>query len=144
MPGPIPKTDAARRRRNSAPGVVYLPVEGRKGRPPAWPLDKMRKGELAAWREVWATPQAVAWERLGWVRTVARYVRAMVEAERAERVSLMAEARQLEDRLGLSPIAMMRLRWEIVADELGEARDDKTATVAPVRARLRAVDSSSR
>lgn len=32
------------------------------------------------------------------------------------RLSLMAEARQLEDRLGLTPMAMLRLRWEISDD----------------------------
>lgn len=33
------------------------------------------------------------------------------------RLSLMAEARQLEDRLGLTPMAMLRLRWEISDDD---------------------------
>ena len=35
---------------------------------------------------------------------------------------LVAEARQLEDRLGLSPAAMRRLRWEIGESDVGAPR----------------------
>jgi hypothetical protein len=88
---------------------------------------------------MWATPQAVAWETLGWTRTVARYVRLLVQSEKPKAtMSLCAEVRQLEDRLGLSPMAMLRLRWEIVPDEVAEAR----RAPSPSARRLRAVDSA--
>jgi hypothetical protein len=48
----------------------------------------------------------------------------------------LSEVRQLEDRLGLTPMAMLRLRWEVVRDELAEAR----APVREGRPRLRAVE----
>jgi hypothetical protein len=48
------------------------------------------------------------------------------------------EARQWSDRLGLNPLAMLRLRWTIVSDEVGEARGDKESAASPRR--LRAVD----
>lgn len=87
------------------------------------------------WADVWATPQAVAWERLGWVRPVARYVRCLVASEKSGAASsLLAEVRQLEDRLGLSPISMLRLRWEIAPDEVAEAREDKTPRIRLVEA----------
>jgi hypothetical protein len=39
----------------------------------------------------------------------------------------LAEARQLEDRLGLNPLALLRLRWEIdSADEVTEARAERS------------------
>jgi hypothetical protein len=63
---------------------------------------------------LWATPHAVAWEELGWARTVARYCRLVLEAEKKDaKVTLLGEVRQMEDRLGLSPMAMLRLRWRI-------------------------------
>jgi hypothetical protein len=49
----------------------------------------------------------------------------------------MSEARQMEDRLGLTPKAMRLLLWEIVADEVGERRDSTSASTA--RRRIKAV-----
>lgn len=143
MPGPPPKHPDARRRRNATVPMVRLPAEGREGDPPAWPLTgKPNKAEAVFWAEVWSTPQAVAWERLGWVRTVARYVRLAVKAEaRAALASVCSEARQMEDRLGLTPMSMLRLRWEVVEDELAEARS--TTTPDPGVRRLRAVDPAA-
>lgn len=135
MPGPAPKHPSERRRRNAAPTMTRLPAGGRKGPTPDWPLSRATKGELQLWEELWTTPQAVAWERHGWTRTVARYVRLAIQAERPKAVmSVNSEARQLEDRLGLTPMSMLRLRWEIAPDEVAEVR-----AAAPTR-RLAAVD----
>jgi hypothetical protein len=144
MPGPAPKPDGQRRRRNAPlANTTRLPAEGRRGSPPKWPLSG-RQGETgkALWAQLWATPQAVAWERLGWTRVVARYVRCLLVAERVEApVALLGEVRQLEDRLGLSPISMLRLRWEIAPDEVAEQREQTSASAAEdLRARLRAVE----
>src|SRR5688572_13707632 len=83
-------------------GPMVLPAGGRGGPAPVWPLS----GDAPAmWADLWQTPQAVAWEGLGWTRVVARYV---LVAEKAETLNkdAMAEARQLEDRLGLTPRAL--------------------------------------
>jgi hypothetical protein len=45
----------------------------------------------------------------------------------------------MEDRLGLTPMSMLRLRWEIAPDELAEARD-APAPSTKERPRLRAVE----
>lgn len=138
MPGPAPKSPDARRRRNAPlANTVRLPAEGRQGDPPAWPLSDPSPAAAARWERLWATPQAAAWERLGWFDVVARYVQVLIFAEQTMTATLLGEVRQLEDRLGLSPMAMLRLRWEVVADELGEARTDAPA---PKR-KLRAVDT---
>jgi hypothetical protein len=71
--------------------------------------------ELDLWREVWATPQAVQWERLRWTRTVAQYVRWEVLGESGD-MDASKEARQLGDRIGMTPLSLLRLRWEIVED----------------------------
>lgn len=138
MPGPPPKDPAQRRRRNVGPALVALPSEGRSGAAPSWPLSRAVKAEASLWRELWATPQAAAWEQLGWTRIVARYVRCVVQVEgQAPSTRLLAEVRQTEDRLGLTPLALRRLGWTIVADEVAEAR---TVGKKRSRDRLRAVD----
>jgi hypothetical protein len=122
--GPPPSPNA--RRRNARPAFRRLPATGRPGVPPAWPLGgRATKNELALWEQLWATPQATAWEELGWVRTVARYARITVAAERPRAIAaVMSEARQLEDRLGLNPKAMRSLGWEISADAAQETDGD--------------------
>jgi len=101
-------------------------------------LAEQRKLEAILWRDLWRTPQAVQWERLDWTRDVAQYVRHKTLAELGD-LDAAKEARQWSDRLGLSPLALLRLRWEIVPDELAEARGVKTATGSE-RPRLRAVE----
>lgn len=142
MPGPPPKIDPARR--NARTGPLKLPAEGRKGEPPVWPLPPLSKrnidddvladAESAMWAEIWATPQAVAWERLGWFRDVAQYVRWKVLAEFGD-LDAAKEARMWSDRLGLNPKAMRALLWEITSDEVGEQRESRKSA----RGRIKAV-----
>jgi hypothetical protein len=137
VPGPAPKHPSERRRRNPVPTTVELPAEGRQGDPPAWPLSKPTKSELAVWGELWKTPQSVAWERLGWFRTIGRYARLVTKAEKPGASAFInSECRQMEDRIGLTPMSMLRLRWEIVRDEVSEQREVSSAP----RERLKAVD----
>lgn len=124
MPGPPPKRNA--RRRNARPDWVMLPADGRKGRAPRWPLSgRVQRG----WAELWRRPQAVMWERNGDEYLVARYLvlRNAIQDELDNSVvnaTAMAELRQIEDRLGLSPMAMKRLQWEIGDAEQSKPEDD--------------------
>ena len=115
MPGPPPKRGA--RRRNARPEWRSLPAQGRSGDPPAFPLGDPSVEALALWLDLWRTPQATAWEALSWTRVVARYTLLVLDAEKPDATgALLAEVRQLEDRLGLSPMAMKRLQWEIAVE----------------------------
>lgn len=136
MPMP-PKHNPARR--NARVGVVKLPAEGRAGETPKWPLaGRQTAAEKQAWVELWTTPQAVAWERFGWTRTVARYCRVMVVSEKPGcPAAVLAQATALEDRLGLTPKSMRLLLWEIASDELAEHREDAGEDV---RSRIAAVE----
>lgn len=128
MPGPLPKPADQRRRRNAVPGSVHLPRSGRPGAPPEWPLDAPSGSERDLWAKLWAMPQAVAWEKLGVERLVARYARVLLKAEEDLTINLLTEARHLEDKLGLHPAALQRLRWEIVDDlEAVESPSNVTA-----------------
>lgn len=151
--GPPPDPNAARRMRKSdSSGWTTLPAEGRKGNAPAFPLEKWRDmekfkpteerddalsrsldaRELAVWREIWKTPQAVAWERLGWKHDVGLYVRVLVAGERGN-LKAAGEARQWSDRLGLTQTALLRNRWKIATDELAEKRQDKQRAATSAR-----------
>lgn len=118
MPGPAPKPAEQRRRVNKTNALIRLPMSGRPGPAPEWPLPRSKPScdAMDLWKQLWATPQAVAWERFGWVRNVARYVTVCLTAESTLHPAALAETRQLEDRLGLSPMAMLRLRWEMTDD----------------------------
>jgi hypothetical protein len=141
--GPPPKPDAQRRRRNATPASSRLPSEGRKGPSPAWPLRVLTDAAADVWDELWSSPQAAAWERMGiaTVRVVARYALILGEAEGGD-IKAAVEVRQLEDRLGLTPMSMARLRWEIAPDELAEARATRTAPAS--RSRMRVVDEPAK
>ncbi len=136
MPRP-PKFDS--RHRHPKVGPLTLPSEGRSGPAPKWPLDgKASKAELEAWKALWATPHAVAWESLGWTRTVARYCRAMLAAEQpGANPALLAQVTALEDRLGLTPKAMRLLLWRM-SEETIESSEEPN--VLDIRERLQAVE----
>lgn len=150
-------------RGNAAVGIVRLPASGRKGPTPPFPLYEhavidYRTREETVWEQLWKTPQAVAWERLGWTRAVARYCRMVVASEipRAEvhckqcgelseaiklEPALLGQVAAMEDRLGLTPKAMRLLLWIIDHDEIAEARQAKSATGGGRR--IAAVDPSA-
>lgn len=142
--GPPPDPNALRRDRASdAAGWTTLPAGGFDGVIPAWPLlerivhedvvvaDLVAVQEQSHWVKVWRTPQAAAWARLGWTHDVALYVRWLAMAELGD-MKAAGEARQWSDRLGLNPAAMLRNRWRVAPDEVGQKRETRTAP-APVR-----------
>jgi hypothetical protein len=132
--GNPPKFDPVNRRARTGP--LRLPKGGRQGPTPPWPISGgARVAVLRLWEEIWHTPHAAAWERLEWTRVIARYCLMCVAAEEGD-YKAMAEARQMEDKLGLTPKAMRLLLWEIVDDELADARDKPTSDA---RERFKAV-----
>lgn len=103
-------------------------------------LREQKHLESSLWADLWQLPQAVQWERLGWLRDVAQYVRHKVMAELGD-MDGAKEARQWSDRLGLSPMSLLRLRWEIVPDEVAAKRETRAAaTPKSAKTRLRVVD----
>lgn len=127
MGGPVPKKFV--RRRNARPDWVQLPQAGRDGPTPRWPLNgRTPKG----WVELWRKPQAIMWEQNGDEYLVARYlsVRNLVQNPQSMddvNAAALGELRQMEDRLGLSPMAMKRLMWEIDATPVEEGLAEVTS-----------------
>lgn len=120
--GPPPKDPATRARRNKpATSAVQLPAEGRKGDAPEWPPGMYAHDDTQQemWEELWRSPQAVAWERngIGALYEVAH----LVHFTFAVTPNADLERRQLSDRLGLNPLAMRRLGWEVKAPDIAAA-----------------------
>ena len=95
-------------------------------------LDQARDAEVALWGDLWRTPQAIVWEQSHASREVAQYVRWKIRAEQGD-LEAAREARMLSDRLGLNPLALLRLRLEIAAVDEAEDRGRKRKAAAPVK-----------
>lgn len=117
--GRYPNPDGERRNRAERQfDWTVLPLEGRKGDPPALP--KWREWTdrtLEWWAELWSTPQATMWDPSGRsLHTMALLHHELMLDEAAEHkraASISAEIRQHEDRHGLTPKAMLQLRWRV-------------------------------
>lgn len=127
MGASYPKPDDERRNPNPpAFGWVDLPVEGREGDPPSLPPRPEGAREwlpetVEAWKGLWAKPQAVMWDQSGrtleaWVVLYNDMCQFQVDRKPVP-ASLLSEMRQIEDRHGLSPKAMLQLRWRISEPE---------------------------
>lgn len=87
-------------------------------------IEQARDAEVALWEQMWAMPQAVMWEEAHAGREVAQYVRWKIRAEQGD-LKAASEARQWSDRLGLNPLALLRLRVEIEQAAAAEDRGRK-------------------
>lgn len=92
-------------------------------------IEQARDAEVDLWMELWAMPQAVIWEESHAAREVAQYARWKIRAEQGD-LDAAKEARMLSDRLGLNPLALLRLRAEI---ERVDAAEDRGARRRPER-----------
>ncbi len=121
--GRYPKEDDGRRNRAERQfDWTTLPAEGRHGPPPKLPkLRQWTDATLDWWAELWKTPQAAAWDQTGrTLHTLAmlHHQLAIDEAltpDKSRASTIAAEMRQHEDRHGLTPKAMLQLRWRVSA-----------------------------
>lgn len=147
------KKNAVTRVRPAA-NVRILPAEPRPGPAPNWPAPGgklMNAYTTKLWERVWNTPMGWAWEELGFHDDVARYVLARQwydhmdpENEPTSKLSLaVKQVQDLEDRLGLNHMGLIRNRWQIDRDgTLPDGRDKElVAKVTPIKKRVRAVDA---
>lgn len=149
MPASYPKPDDQRRNRVEPRfGWVDLPAAGRVGEPPGLPVrvdGAWSSQTLDAWSDLWSSPQSTQWDQSG--RTLHRWAICHEDVVRyqAQRdpvpASLLSEMRQLEDRHGLSPKAMLQLRWRIAETEAVSTRRSRSSS--RMRDRLSVVDGSA-
>lgn len=126
-------------------GWVTLPVEGRSGAPPEWPLSEPLDRETQLWASEWRRPQALKWEENGQQVEVALYVRCLVAAEDPlAKVAMRVLVLRQQEYLGISLPGLARNRWKIgtpPAPPPGPppARRPKGRDTS-VRARMQAID----
>ena len=65
------------------------------------------------WNSLWTTPQATMWQTMHIEHVIARYVMVTCLAEETQQAGLLTEVRQMEDRLGLTPLSLQKLQWKI-------------------------------
>lgn len=144
--GPAPDPNALRRERDGAEWR-YLPVSGRGGRPPAWPLPTAPiETERALWKALWRLPQAIAWEAAHREIEVALHVRAIARAERHyATASDRALVVRQQTELGLNEGGMRHNRWRIGAPPAvrPERRATGTEGRRSARERFQVVDGGS-
>lgn len=149
MPGPLPKPDGQRRRRN-APTIPTsaLPAAGCEldaPDPPEWVT--LGPSGRAWWEWAWHTPQAAGWSAEAHLDAVAHRASleddiAAIESEDLAGVSderlrelvttlkglvtgkstVLSRMKDYDDRLGLTPKSMAQLRWTIVESKGEEKR----------------------
>jgi hypothetical protein len=109
-----------------------------------WPLSRAKPRELVLWADLWAKPQAVAWEELGQEHEVAMYVRRLAEAEKpGAPVAIGTLIRQLSESLGLSVPGLARNKWRIGAPvEQVQAARAAAPQRTSARNRLQVVDGA--
>ncbi len=61
--GPVRNPNALRRGRGGDTGFLDLPVAGREGDPPAWPLGRSSKFERETWVTEWQRPDFAGFPR---------------------------------------------------------------------------------
>lgn len=97
-------------------------------------LEQATDAEVQLWRELWKLPQAVIWKETGANREVAQYVRWKVRAEQGD-LKAATEARLLSDRLGLNPLALLRLRAEVEHVDEAETKGNQRRRSVPPKAK---------
>ena len=122
--GPPPDPNALRRERDKAEWRT-LPIEGRPGEAPAWPLSAIQPREAELWPIEWRRPQAVMWERNDQALEVALFVRAVVvaEAPKATAADRSVVLRHM-DALGITQAGLRANRWRIAAEPEQVTRPD--------------------
>ena len=135
MPGPLPKPDEERRRRN-APTIptTNLPVSGYRGPIPE-PTVELGETAMKFYRRAWRTPSAAAWHEED-ADVVAEWagLKALVAAKLRDgeepSSSLLGQIQSREDRLLLSTLARLKARARIVDDPPDEEEIERESSGA--------------
>jgi hypothetical protein len=128
MPGPAPKNQALRQRRNKASSRSLLPVENSPITHTP-PLPKNPAGEWDEltrqwWKDIWSSPQHHEFLRadLGALWRLAILTDVFWKTGKLE---VAKEIRLLEHEFGLTPLSRRRLEWSVEQVEQAQAQGDR-------------------
>ncbi len=120
MAGRYPKPGDQRVSHHEGLSWTVLPA-AREGDPPDLPQWRLWHAEtLTWWAALWRKPQALMWESSGSTLWALACLYDDLIAGRADAAKVSSEVRQHEDRHGLSPKALLQLRWRLVGPEGAE------------------------
>lgn len=137
--GRTPDPNALRRDRKDDAGWTTLSAESGLVEAPSWPLIDPLPRELQLWKQFWAKPQAVIWEKNDQAFTVAMHIRTLAEAEiTGANTNLRTLLRQQANELLLTIPAMLSARIKIA--EVVEAVPAPVADIRQATKRLSARD----
>lgn len=135
MAGRYPKPDGEKRNANP-PAFGWrdlAPVN--PGEAPSLPDWKEWHPATAKWwNELWMLPQAAAWDQTGSTLHDWLELRDDVYTGKTEMARVAGEIRQIRDRHGLNPKAMLQLRWRTAREQVVSV-----ATTEPVETSDRTV-----
>lgn len=125
MASPRPDPSKPHSRYRVRAQLVMLPVEHDLPAPDMPAGRAWSDPERALWDELWRTPMASQWDE-AYAASVALFVVFTVETLSGQGTAWKAaEARQLADRLGLTPAGLVMNGWRLP--------EDMPATVMPLR-----------
>lgn len=137
MPGPAPKPEALRQRRNRPTTRATLPAETepREG-PPRLPVHPGGKGwhNMARrwWNDVWSSPMQYEFLR-GDEPAIFRLVLLVDTFWRTQDLAVAREIRLLEREFGLTPLSRRRLEWSVAqAEEAKDKHEQRRIRRSPV------------
>lgn len=99
--------------------VRLLDPAGYQGDAPDFPLPRPTKREVEVWRQLWRTPQAIAWadEPWRWL-TVGHYVRQSCRLEQRDAPAVLVTAvTRLAVDIGMTPAGLRENGWAIRSAE---------------------------
>src|SRR5699024_5223015 len=97
-----------------AADFVSIPAAAHQQPAPACPLDnEPARAELDMSNSLWTTPHANMWAQMHIEHVITRYVPIPCLAKQTQQAGLLTEVRQMEDRLGLTPLSQQKLQWKI-------------------------------
>jgi hypothetical protein len=114
MPGPRANPSKPGSRYRGARPMIVLPASGCDLPAPKMPPGRRwTAAEKRAWRDLWASPQATQWDDSAAGVVAAYMVHTTAVIAGTAPAWQAAEARQLADRLGLTPTGLAALNWRI-------------------------------
>lgn len=125
MPGPPPKPEALRQRRNKSSSRRQLPAQlGKRRKPhlPTHPTEGQVWHEMAQrwWKDVWASPMSSEF-LAGDHPALFRLVLLVDVYWKTMALDVAREIRLMEREFGLTPLSRRRLEWNVVQAE--ESKD---------------------
>ena len=136
MPGPMPKNDAIRQRRNKSSSRAMLPPElspiRRTPRLPKNPTGEWHSLTRGWWRDVWTSPQSNEFLRSD-LGALFRLAILMDMFWKTGKLAIAKEIRMLEREFGLTPLSRRRLEWTVTqAEDAADVRELKRSRRAVI------------